>query len=77
MKTIYKKLLFLLLLLPFSVLAQNTVEGVVLDDKTSQPLAGVNVVVQSTNQGTTTDLDGKFKLSKIKNGENRDRHRCV
>ncbi|MBN8643220.1 MAG: SusC/RagA family TonB-linked outer membrane protein [Flavobacteriales bacterium] len=69
MKTIYKKLLFLLLLLPFSVLAQNTVEGVVLDAKTSQPLAGVNVVVQSTNQGTSTDLDGKFKLSKIKNGD--------
>lgn len=70
MKTIYKKLLFLLLLLPFSVLAQNTVEGVVKDAKTSQPLAGVNVVVQSTNQGTTTDLDGKFKLGKIKNGDN-------
>lgn len=70
MKTIYKKLLFLLLLLPFSALAQSTVEGLVLDAKTNQPLAGVNVVVQSTNQGTTTDFDGKFKLGKIKNGDN-------
>lgn len=70
MKTIYKKLLFLLLLLPFSVLAQNTVEGVVLDSKTNQPLTGVNVVVQGTNQGTITDFDGKFKISKIKSGDN-------
>lgn len=70
MKTIYKKLLFLLLLLPFSALAQNAVEGVVLDSKTKQPLPGVNVVVQGAGQGTQTDFDGKFKISKINNGDN-------
>ncbi len=69
MKTIYKKLLFLLLMLPFSVLAQNTVDGVVVDSKTKQPLPGVNVVIQGTQAGASTDLDGKFKLPKIKNGD--------
>ena len=69
MKTIYKKLLFLLLMLPFSVLAQNTVDGVVVDSKTKQPLPGVNVVVQGTQAGASTDLDGKFKLPKVKNGD--------
>ncbi len=69
MKTIYKKLLFLLLMLPFSVLAQNTVDGVVVDSKTKQPLPGVNVVVQGTQTGASTDLDGKFKLPKVKNGD--------
>lgn len=69
MKTIYQKLLFLLLLLPFSVFAQSTVEGVVVDSKSKQPIAGVNVVVQGTATGTSTDLDGKFKLGKIKNGD--------
>jgi len=69
MKTIYKKLLFLLLLLPFSVLAQSTLEGVVLDSKTKQPIPGVNVVVQGATAGTSTDLDGKFKLGKLKSGD--------
>ena len=56
-------------MLPFSVLAQNTVDGVVVDSKTKQPLPGVNVVVQGTQTGASTDLDGKFKLPKVKNGD--------
>jgi TonB-linked SusC/RagA family outer membrane protein len=69
MKTIYKKLLFFLLMLPLSVLAQNTVDGVVVDSKTKQPLPGVNVIVKGTQMGTSTDFDGKFKLSKLKDGD--------
>jgi TonB-linked SusC/RagA family outer membrane protein len=69
MKTIYKKLLFLFLLLPFSVLAQNAVSGVVLDKTSGQPLPGVNVVIQGSAQGTSTDFDGKFKLSNLKKGD--------
>lgn len=69
MKTIYKKLLFLLLALPFSLLAQSTLTGVVLDSNTNQPLPGVNVVVQGANSSTTTDFDGKFKLGGVKNGD--------
>ncbi len=69
MKTIYKKLLFLLLLLPFGALAQSTLDGVVLDSKTQTPLPGVNVNVQGTATGTSTDFDGKFKLSNLKSGD--------
>ncbi|WP_396145595.1 SusC/RagA family TonB-linked outer membrane protein [Flavobacterium sp.] len=69
MKTIYKKLLFLLLMLPLSVLAQTTVEGVVVDSKSNQPIPGVNVIIQGTQMGTSTDFDGKFKLTKLKNGD--------
>ena len=68
MKTIYKKLLFLFLLLPFSLLAQS-LSGVVVDKKSSQPLPGVNVVVQGANQSTSSDFDGKFQLGKLKNGD--------
>ena len=56
-------------MLPFSVLAQSTVDGVVVDSKTKQPLPGVNVIVQGTQAGTSTDFDGKFKLSKLKKGD--------
>ncbi len=69
MKTIYKKLLFLVLLLPFSVLAQNVLTGTVLDKASGQPLPGVSVVVQGTTNGTSTDFDGKFSLSNVKKGD--------
>jgi iron complex outermembrane receptor protein len=62
-------LLFLFLLLPFSILAQNTLSGVVVDKKSNQPLPGVNVTVQGANQSTSTDFDGKFQLNKLKNGD--------
>lgn len=69
MKTIYTKLLFLMLLLPVSVFAQSTLEGVVTDKVSKQPMPGVNVVVQGTQNGTQTDFDGKFKLIKLKKGD--------
>jgi TonB-linked SusC/RagA family outer membrane protein len=69
MKTIYKKLLFLFLLLPFGVLAQSTLSGVVVDEKSNQPLPGVNVTVQGAAQGTSTDFDGKFQLAGLKSGD--------
>jgi iron complex outermembrane receptor protein len=68
MKTIYKKLLFLLLFLPFSVLAQESIEGIVLDSKTNQPIPGVNVSISGTPIGVSTDLEGKFALLKLKKG---------
>ncbi|HQK39941.1 MAG TPA: SusC/RagA family TonB-linked outer membrane protein, partial [Flavobacterium alvei] len=69
MKTIYKKLLFLLLFLPFSILAQVTLSGVVVDSKTNQPIPGVNIVIQGTTNGTQTDFDGRFKLPKANKGD--------
>ncbi|WP_395048982.1 SusC/RagA family TonB-linked outer membrane protein [Flavobacterium sp.] len=69
MKTIYNKLLFLLLFLPFSVLAQGTLGGTVLDSKTNQPIPGVNIVIQGSTNGMQTDFDGKFKLPKVNIGD--------
>ena len=69
MKTIYKKLLFLLLFLPFSILAQGTLEGTVVDSKSNQPIPGVNVVIDGSTIGTQTDFDGKFKLPKVNKGD--------
>ena len=62
MKTIYKKLLVLLLLLPASLLAQSSFSGVVVDSKSNQPIPGVNVVVKGAQQSVTTDFDGKFSI---------------
>lgn len=38
-------------------------------DAAGIPLPGVTVQVKGTSQGTTTDIDGKFTLAKVKNGE--------
>lgn len=69
MKTIYNKLLLLVLLFPFSILAQSTLTGTVLDKASNQPIPGVNVVVEGTQNGTSTDFDGKFSLN-VKKGDN-------
>ncbi|PKB17086.1 TonB-dependent receptor [Flavobacterium sp. 5] len=66
MKTIYKKLLFLLLLLPFCAIAQNKVEGKVLDSASGQPIPGVNVKIGESGGSASTDFDGKFLLANVK-----------
>jgi hypothetical protein len=38
------------------------VSGKVIDNKTKEPLAFVNIVINNSQYGGTTDIDGKFKL---------------
>lgn len=66
MKTIYRKLLFLVLLLPFCAMAQNKVEGTVVDNVSGQPIPGVNVKIVGGSTGASTGFDGKFQLSNVK-----------
>ena len=58
------KLLFLIFLFPISLIAQERilVRGKVVDGETGDPLPGVNVVVDKTTRGVTTDLDGTFEI---------------
>ncbi|MDR0828825.1 MAG: SusC/RagA family TonB-linked outer membrane protein [Prevotellaceae bacterium] len=62
-----KKLLLLFTALIFagaSAFAQGkTVSGVVLDNKTNEPLVGATIIVVGTTIGTVTDADGKFSLT--------------
>ena len=69
MKKIYKKLLFLFLLLPFCAFSQNVVKGTVLDSGSGQPISGVNVNVQGVSNGVSTDFDGKFQIQNVKAGD--------
>ncbi|MGY5848710.1 SusC/RagA family TonB-linked outer membrane protein [Salegentibacter sp. HM20] len=45
------------------VQAQNTVSGTVTDG--TMPLPGVNIVVQGTSNGTTSDFDGNYSLDNV------------
>ena len=61
MKSISKGLI--LSILGGSLAAQSViVEGRVLDDATGLPLVGANIIVESTNHGSATDLEGNFSL---------------
>lgn len=42
---------------------QTQISGIVLDKENSEPLIGVNIIVQGSVLGTVTDLDGTFVLS--------------
>ena len=52
----------LLTLSTYSFAQTGTIRGTVFDDGTGEALIGVTVVVDGTDQGTATDIDGKFEL---------------
>ena len=57
------KLVFMSLLLMSAIgMAQTSISGTVLAEDGS-PIPGVNVVVQGTTTGATTDFDGNFTIS--------------
>lgn len=71
MKEVYRKSIFLLLLLAgFNTMAQQRtiVKGKVAD-VASNPIIGVNIIVKGTSLGTVTDFDGNYTLE-VPNNEN-------
>lgn len=60
----YKYIVLIVAVLLFNnIVAQNTISGSVKDQKTSEPLMGVNIFIKNSTIGTTTDFDGNFTLS--------------
>ncbi len=44
-------------------LQQVRISGTITDSNTGEPLAGVNIVVEGTTIGTSTDINGKYSLN--------------
>ena len=68
---IQKSLLFLILLVlgSFSLKGQTAIiKGSVVDAKNNEGISFVNVFIQNTTIGTTTDLEGNFILSALEPG---------
>ena len=67
-KTIMKKvgLLMLFILLSTSAMFAQ-ISGVVIDNDTKEPLPGATIIVKGTQNGATTDVDGKFTID-VKEG---------
>ena len=64
MKSIFSKILYVLVLLAVSLPAmaqRNVITGVVYDES-GLPLTGASVIVEGTNRGVTTDSYGKYRI---------------
>jgi hypothetical protein len=63
--------IFITVSLRLVLLAQSTLSGTVTDTASGQPLPGVNVVVEGSNNGVSTDFDGKYTLHQSQEWGNR------
>lgn len=66
MKRLYILLLFYC---PLFLHAQDAIKGKLLDSQTKAPLAFVNILINESNRGFSTDIDGKFELTNNKGVE--------
>jgi len=51
----------------FNLLSEQTVRGVVIDQDSKTPIIGANVIIVGSNpiMGTSTDVDGNFRIEKV------------
>ncbi len=63
-----KKLFTFILLLAAVAGFSQSIMGTVLDAETDEPLIGASVLLQGTTIGTITDVDGKFMLANVPEG---------
>ncbi|MEN8816535.1 MAG: carboxypeptidase-like regulatory domain-containing protein, partial [Nonlabens sp.] len=64
MKTLFT---FFTLFFSYITFAQTTISGIILDEQ-NEPVMGVNVYLEGTYDGTTTDIDGKFSFTTEETG---------
>ena len=55
-------MMLFLFLSAVGVFAQKVISGKVTASDNGETLPGVNVWIKGTNRGTTTDIDGNFKM---------------
>ena len=68
---IMKKLVLLGMCVLFSLhaWAQSSLSGRIYDAKTTAPLVGASVWIESLGKGAVTDIDGNFTFARVPNGK--------
>ena len=64
-----KKVLILLLFMPFMVQAQFHISGRVVDIVSKKPVADASVLLSNSSAGTKTNEDGTFTISNVRGGQ--------
>ena len=62
-----KNVLIIALFLIQLLYAQNKIQGVVQNEKTQEPIIGVNILLVDSERGTVTDINGSFEMVSIDN----------
>jgi TonB-dependent receptor len=57
-----KRILTITLFIPLVVFGQASLRGTVTDGTTDETLVGVNVIIQGTSLGASTDIEGQFRI---------------
>ncbi len=60
--------IFLISFLINAAFATGNISGNIKDASSGDPLFGANVIIEGTNFGATTDIDGKFNISNVSAG---------
>ena len=58
----------ILILIQFTIFAQNKITGTVTNKNTQETLIGTNIYIPEISKGTASDKDGKFTITNIPNG---------
>lgn len=66
---IITSLYFLLLFIPSIAFSQSKIVGTIIDASTKEPLIGVNVQLEGTRLGATTDLNGFYRILNVSPGK--------
>lgn len=63
----FKKIILVLFLIPAIAFSQSSgkIAGVVNDQSTGEPLPGVNVILEGTTQGSSSDIDGYYVILNV------------
>ena len=48
--------------------SNGIIKGVVLDEQTQTAMPGASIVIKGSNRGTTTDMNGNFRISNLPDG---------
>lgn len=65
-----RKILFLILLVPFFIYSGTTgkLSGAIKDAQTGEPLVGANIIIEGTNFGAATNVNGEYVILNIPPG---------
>ena len=69
MKNFKLFLLTVIVFLPLSLFAQQTVTGKVTEKATGSELPGVGIIIKGTTKGAATDFDGNYILENVNQGD--------
>ena len=62
-------MLFFVLYNASTVFSQNSIKGIIKDSETKESLVGATAIVQGSNNGARTDINGSFEIKNIPDGK--------